>query len=96
MIEETGDADGLAGLEQSADASVTPDVRIFMGQREHGVRQALAALPEEQAQILRLSFFEDHAHATIAEQLGIPLGTVKSRIRLAVTQLRRTLDSFKS
>jgi RNA polymerase sigma-70 factor (ECF subfamily) len=45
---------------------------------------------------LRLSFFDEQAHATIAQELGIPLGTVKSRIRLAVNQLRRALDDFKS
>jgi RNA polymerase sigma-70 factor (ECF subfamily) len=79
-----------------SDTHPTPDDRIFARQRAQGVAQALAALPAEQAQILRLSFFDDHAHARIAQELGIPLGTVKSRIRLAVTQLRRVLDDFKS
>ncbi len=80
----------------AANVAEAPDDRIFINQREHGVRQALAALPSAQAQILRLSFFDDQAHATIAQELGIPLGTVKSRIRLAVNQLRRALDDFKS
>ena len=82
--------------EPAANVSDAPDERIFIKQLEHGVRQALAALPSAQAQILRLSFFDDQAHATIAQELGIPLGTVKSRIRLAVNQLRRALDDFKS
>lgn len=82
--------------EQPADSLDTPDDRIFIEQRERSVRQALAALPHAQAQILRLSFFDEQAHATIAQELGIPLGTVKSRIRLAVNQLRRVLDDFKS
>ncbi|MBM3342011.1 MAG: sigma-70 family RNA polymerase sigma factor [Betaproteobacteria bacterium] len=80
--------------EQAADAPDAPDERMFIEQREHSVRQALAALPSAQAQILRLSFFDGQAHPKIAQELGIPLGTVKSRIRLAVNQLRRALDEF--
>lgn len=56
------------------------------------VRQALEQLPREQAQLLRLSFYEDEPHARIAAELGLPLGTVKSRIRLAVAHLRKLLQ----
>lgn len=56
------------------------------------VRDALDRLPVEQAQVLRLSFYEDEPHARIAEALGLPLGTVKSRIRLAVAHLRKALE----
>ena len=51
----------------------------------------LAQLPEEQSTVLRLAFFEQKAHAEIAEELGLPLGTVKSRIRLAFKRLRKEL-----
>ncbi|NCT97563.1 MAG: sigma-70 family RNA polymerase sigma factor [Comamonadaceae bacterium] len=57
------------------------------------VREALERLPAEQAQVLRLSYYEDEPHARIATELGLPLGTVKSRIRLAVAQLRKLLDA---
>lgn len=56
------------------------------------VREALERLPPEQAQVLRLSFYDDEPHARIAAELGLPLGTVKSRIRLAVAHLRRMID----
>lgn len=56
------------------------------------MHDALGRLPPEQAQVLRLSFFDDEPHARIAAELGIPLGTVKSRVRLAVAHLRRLLD----
>ena len=56
------------------------------------MRNALAALPEDQATIIRLSFFEDQPHARIARDLRIPLGTVKSRVRLAVGRLRKLLE----
>ncbi len=72
-----------------------PEEQALAAQRERGVHAALGALPPEQAQVLRLSFFEDTPHARIAQELGIPLGTVKSRIRLAVTQLRRALDRYR-
>lgn len=87
--------DGWNADQQPADAHLAPDEMAVAAQRERGVRQALTELPAEQALVLRLSFFEEHPHARIAQDLGIPLGTVKSRIRLAVTQLRRILDRFE-
>jgi RNA polymerase sigma-70 factor (ECF subfamily) len=77
------------------DAALQPEAQLLAAQRERRVRHALAALPPEQAQVLRLSFYEEHAHPAIARDLGIPLGTVKSRIRLAVAQLRRLLDGLE-
>jgi RNA polymerase sigma-70 factor, ECF subfamily len=56
------------------------------------VRAALAALPAEQADVVRLSFFDDRVHADIERVLGIPLGTVKSRLRLAMSRLRTLLE----
>ncbi len=55
------------------------------------VRSALAELPEEQAAIVRMSYFEGQSHSMIAEALGLPLGTVKSRVRLALQKLRQSL-----
>jgi RNA polymerase sigma-70 factor (ECF subfamily) len=77
------------------DPAASPDDQLGAGQRERGVRHALSQLTEEQALLLRLSFYDDHPHSRIARELCIPLGTVKSRIRLAVTRLRRLLDEFE-
>nr|WP_184432345.1 sigma-70 family RNA polymerase sigma factor [Roseospira goensis] len=52
------------------------------------IRDAMATLPPEQAEVLTLSFYEDIPHSEIAERLGIPLGTVKSRLRLAFRKVR--------
>lgn len=68
-----------------------PDERLHAARLEARVRRALEQLPPEQAQVLRLSYYEDQPHALIARELGIPLGTVKSRMRLAVAHLRRLL-----
>jgi RNA polymerase sigma-70 factor (ECF subfamily) len=55
------------------------------------VRQAMVGLPEEQVEVLKKAFFEDKPHSAIAEELNLPLGTVKSRIRLALARLRLVL-----
>lgn len=52
----------------------------------------LAQVPASQLDILKKAYFEDLSHSDIAQQLGLPLGTVKSRIRLALIRLRGLLD----
>lgn len=69
------------------------EAALDSSQREDAVRLAMASLPAEQLQLVRLAFFESLSHSEIAERTGLPLGTVKSRIRLAFTRLRRTLES---
>lgn len=62
-------------------------------QREERLRQAIQLLPAEQAEVVRLAYFEDKAHGAIAAQTELPLGTVKSRLRLALTRLRQALGA---
>ncbi|WP_108682554.1 sigma-70 family RNA polymerase sigma factor [Methyloceanibacter sp. wino2] len=66
-----------------------------MRQRERLVGQALADLPPEQRRVVELSFVEDMPQAEIATTLGLPLGTVKSRMRLAYGKLRERLETLK-
>lgn len=54
--------------------------------------EIISTLPEEQRRIVHLSFYSDMPHGEIASRLGIPLGTVKSRIRLALSKLRQALS----
>lgn len=68
-----------------------PDVVFDTAQAALRVRAALAQLPDEQAELVRLSFFEEASHSAIAERLELPLGTVKSRLRLALQKLRLAL-----
>jgi RNA polymerase sigma-70 factor (ECF subfamily) len=56
------------------------------------VRKALDALPHFQQQVLELAHFSDLTHPEIAERLGVPLGTVKGRIRLGVEKLRKDTE----
>jgi RNA polymerase sigma factor (sigma-70 family) len=55
-------------------------------------RKLMNDLPKEQSQVLAMSFLEEKPHREIAAQLGLPLGTVKSRIRLALTSLRQGME----
>jgi RNA polymerase sigma-70 factor (ECF subfamily) len=76
---------------EEAEGPERPDDSLDTAQDEARVRTALAALPAEQIRVVQLSFFEGRAHGDIARILGLPLGTVKSRIRLAVNRLRSLL-----
>jgi RNA polymerase sigma-70 factor (ECF subfamily) len=68
-----------------------PDGAMDTAQREECVRSALRQLPEEQVRVVQLSFFEGRAHGDIARLLELPLGTVKSRLRLAMSRLRHLI-----
>lgn len=74
------------------DGDPAPDELIYSRQAAHEVTSALAELSEAEQQVLRLAYFEDKSQSTIAKQLGIPLGTVKSRMRLAFGKLRVSLS----
>lgn len=69
------------------------DRMLDQQQREEVLRRALGSLPAEQLVLVRLAFFDSLSHSEIAEKTGLPLGTVKSRIRLAFTRLRRVLEA---
>ena len=71
-----------------------PDASLAASQLESRVQTALAELSEDQLRVVELSFFEEKAHAEIAQTLRIPLGTVKSRLRLAMNRLRGLLGDF--
>lgn len=72
----------------------SPDSMLLIGEREQRVHAALAHLSDDQLRVVRLSFFEGKPHADIATKLEIPLGTVKSRIRLAMNRLRELLGDL--
>ena len=69
-----------------------PDEAIDAARRAERVREALDALPEEQVELIRMAFYSGISHSAIAEQTGLPLGTVKSRLRLAFSKLRTRLE----
>ena len=82
-----------ANLEPSAVEDPAEDVvdEAFMGVRRREVREALATLPPAQRQVLDMAYFQAYTQAQIADELGIPIGTVKTRTLAAMRKLRREL-----
>ena len=74
------------------DAPAQPDEEVIEAREGEEVREALQKLPTEQKELVRLAFYNGWSHAKIAEQSNLPLGTVKSRLRLAFSRLRDALD----
>ncbi len=68
------------------------DDQVMQMQQQVKVRDALQNLPEEQRQIIHMSYIDDMTQSEIADQLELPLGTVKSRMRLAYRKLRTGLE----
>lgn len=69
-----------------------PDITVNRAQLEVKVREVIETLPEEQLVLLKAAFYEGLSHSEIAKTYGLPLGTVKSRIRLAFMRLRGSLE----
>ena len=78
----------VADEEQSRD--------VYRGELAQRIGKALALLPGNQAEIVKLAFYEDATHADIAQKLSLPLGTVKSRMRLAFGRLRKILSEVEA
>lgn len=101
QIASAGEADSSLLSEQkaagaaattAADAAPGPEELLASAQREMLLRNTLRALPKEQARVLELAYFKGQSHAEISRELGIPLGTVKGRLRLALARLRAALE----
>lgn len=82
----------LDGFDQADDAPLADDL-LSRGQENGRVASALERIPSEQREILILSYVEDVPQSEIAERLNLPLGTVKSRMRLAYRRLRKLLET---
>ncbi len=74
-------------------AEIAADAVMESDDRDAQVRAALSELPPEQQALLRAAFFVGQSHSEIAAVTGLPLGTVKSRIRLAFGKLKKRLEA---
>src|SRR4051812_13950012 len=83
---------GSAELPETPDPAEPADAVMSRVQDAARINSAVEQLSMEQSMVVRLSFIEEKPHPEIASLLGIPLGTVKSRIRLAMNRLRDILD----
>lgn len=75
-------------------ASNSPSEYVSQEEQSQEVQAALAQLSENQHQILRMSYYDGLSHSEIAEQLEMPLGTVKSTARRGLLKLRQTLTDY--
>ena len=81
----------VGGDVQLPQADSNPEADVGLAQRRSAVREALRQLPDDQRQALELCFYDGLSHREASDQLQLPLGTVKSRIRAALTRLKNSL-----
>jgi RNA polymerase sigma-70 factor (ECF subfamily) len=80
--------------EQASD-DPAPDTLVSEAERRIRVQSALATLPQDQHEVVSLSYLEGLSHSEIAQRLDLPLGTVKSRMRLAYQKIREAVEDLK-
>ena len=85
---------GMEEIARVASDRATPEEQSSARQRAEIVREALASLPLEQRQSLILAYFDGYSQSEISAKLGLPLGTIKTRIRLGMMKLRDVLAPY--
>lgn len=80
--------------EEASDAP-DPEEEVTERERRDKVRAVLATLPPDQSEVILLSYVEGLSHSEIAERLNLPLGTVKSRMRLAYQKVKEAVEDIR-
>jgi RNA polymerase sigma-70 factor (ECF subfamily) len=98
--EDSIDDGGGENLESKAEpsfaaATADPSLAVEHAERSQLIRAALGELPREQREALELGYFKGLSQSEIAERTGQPLGTVKTRMRLAMQKLRDSLSLLR-
>lgn len=88
------DGNSEASLVDLSAHDTGPEEQVWNEYRKSTIQRALAALPQSQAQALRLAFFQDLTHEEVAGFLEVPLGTAKSRIRMGIEKLTPRLAAL--
>lgn len=70
----------------------TPEAAVLDAERRQTLTDALAGLPTDQRQLIEAAFFEGYTHSELAQRFGLPLGTVKTRIRAGMIAMRQSLE----
>lgn len=83
------------GRDEEPSGDQLPDEAVSEKERRQRVQEVVATLPEDQQEVIVLSYIEGLSHSEIAERLNLPLGTVKSRMRLAYGKIREAVEDLK-
>ncbi len=94
-VDRENDAGREISIHSSFVDSTTGADRAIQSQESSAVRSALSELPEAQRVALELAYFEGFSQSEIAEKLGEPLGTIKTRMQLGMKKLRERLRDFQ-
>ena len=70
----------------------TPEAAVLIAEQRRTLADALAGLPAEQRRLIEAAFFEGYTHSELAQRFGLPLGTVKTRIRAGMIAMRQRLE----
>ncbi len=93
---ELSRVESLDAVEWFASTDDTPEQDVQGQERRRYVQQALAMLTAEQRQAIALAYFYGLSQSEIAEKLQLPLGTVKTRVRLGMIKLREALAPYEA
>ena len=83
------------GHDEEESTDTPPDEAVVERERQKRVQDVLATLPQDQSDVVGLSYLEGLSHSEIADRLKLPLGTVKSRMRLAYQKIREAVEDLK-
>ena len=83
------------GADEEPSDDMAPDEEVSERERREKVRAVLAELPADQSEVVSLSYIEGLSHSEIAGRLSLPLGTVKSRMRLAYSKIREAVEDLR-
>ncbi|MBC5825291.1 MAG: sigma-70 family RNA polymerase sigma factor [Candidatus Eremiobacteraeota bacterium] len=79
-------------LPESKDEAPDPWQQVWSDLRGDVVRKALGSLPNDQRKSIELAYFSGYTHVEISQLMGVPLGTVKGRLRAGLLKLKALLD----
>jgi RNA polymerase sigma-70 factor, ECF subfamily len=83
------------GHAETPSTDPSPEQDVSDNERQARVQEQLALLPSDQYEVVTLSYLEGLSHSEIATKLDVPLGTVKSRMRLAYQKIREAVEDLK-
>ncbi|MEZ5353789.1 MAG: sigma-70 family RNA polymerase sigma factor [Bryobacteraceae bacterium] len=90
---KSGRSEPIDDSVEHSDGGLSPELAAVFAEQRSRIGGALQQLPAEQRDAIELAFFEGLSHSELAERIGVPLGTVKTRVRLGLARLRHFLQA---